>query len=556
MNWFVQLFTEQSVAQAVIIYALVISVGIALGKLKVLGISFGVTWVLFIGLAVAAMGITINKDTEHFLKEFGLVIFVYAIGLQVGPGFFASLKKSALANNALAASVVLLGVLITILFFYFTHTSMPVMTGVMSGAVTNTPGLAAAQAAVKDLHIPGADNATITLAYAVAYPFAVVGIILSLLLLKKILGINVLQQQELHRKLAFLQSSRPLSVHIKLENQQFIGQPIRKIFELLNEPVIISRMWHLGTVITPTPDILLSEGDVMQFVAPKKLMEKIKLLVGRESEMNLRNEPSSNLISRQIVVTRKEVTHKRLGDLPILHQETLTLSRIKRAGIEMVAHGNIYLQLGDTVTVVGNEESVHSFTEEVGNSLKRLETPDLGPIFIGIVLGVILGSIPFHLPNIPVAVKIGMAGGPLIVALFLSRFGNYLYLNNYTTNSANLMIRELGIALFLASVGLGSGHNLSTAFVDGSGYQWIGMGIVITMLPLLIIGLIAFKFFKKTYFEICGLLAGACTDPPALAFALKMAGNDIPSSTYATVYPLTMILRILAAQLLILFFAS
>ena len=222
----------------------------------------------------------------------------------------------------------------------------------------------------------------------------------------------------------------------------------------------------------------------------------------------------------------------------------------------MVAHGNIYLQLGDTVTVVGSEESVHVFTEEVGNSLKRLETPDLGPIFIGIVLGVILGSIPFHLPNIPVAVKIGMAGGPLIVALFLSRFGNYMYLNNYTTNSANLMIRELGIALFLASVGLGSGHNLSTAFVDGSGYQWIGMGILITMLPLLIVCVVAHRFFKKTYFEICGLLAGACTDPPALAFALKMAGNDIPSSTYATVYPLTMILRILVAQLLILFFAS
>ncbi len=555
MNWFIQLFTEPSVAQAVIVYSLVIASGIALGKVKIMGISFGVTWVLFIGLLFSWLGVNINKETEQFVKEFGLIIFVYAIGLQVGPGFFASLKKGALGNNALAASVVLLGVIITIIYFYVSGNNIAVMAGVMSGAVTNTPGLAAAQAAVKDLHIDGAYNTNITLAYAVAYPFAVIGIILSLLLLKKILRINIADEKELHRKLGFIQSNRPLSIHIRLDNIQLIGQPVRKVLDLLNDPVIISRMWHQGAVITPTPDTVMAAGDVFQFVAPKKVMEKVKILVGSESEMNLRTEPSSNLISRQIVVTRKEITHKRLGEVPEIQLEPLTLTRIKRAGIEMVAHGNIFLQLGDTVTVVGTEESVKQFTEVVGNSLRRLEVPDLGPIFFGIVFGVILGSIPFYLPHIPVPVKIGMAAGPLIVALFLSRFGNSLYMNNYTTNSANLMIRELGIALFLASVGLSSGHNLSVAFLDGSGYRWIIMGITITMLPLLIIGFIAKKFFRKTYFEICGLLAGACTDPPALAFALKMAGNDIPSSTYATVYPLTMILRILAAQLLILFFA-
>jgi putative transport protein len=555
MNWFTALFTEQSVAQAAIIYALVIALGILMGKFKIFGISFGITWVLFIGLIASYLGISVNKETEHFLKEFGLIIFVYAIGLQVGPGFFASLKKTALANNAIAATVVLLGVMITILFFYLSNNHIAIMAGVMSGAVTNTPGLAAAQAAVKDLHIIGVDNGTITLAYAVAYPFAVVGIILSLVILKKILGIDIEKEKELHRKLNFIQSNRPINVHIKLENKQLIGQPLRNIFKMLNEPVIISRMLHHGQVITPTPDLLLAEDDVMQFVATKKLMEKVKLLVGSEIDMNLRTIPTSNLISRFIVVTRKEVTHKRLGNIMELQHEALTISRIKRAGIEMVAHGNVLLQLGDTITVVGTEDSVNEFTNLVGNSLKRLEAPDLGPIFIGIVFGIILGSIPFHIPNIPVSVKIGMAGGPLIVALFLSRFGNSLYLNNYTTNSANLMIRELGIALFLASVGLSSGHNLAGAFVDGSGYRWIGMGIAITMIPLLIVGLFAKKFLKKTYFEICGLLAGACTDPPALAFALKMAGNDIPSATYATVYPLTMILRILAAQLLILFFA-
>ena len=554
MNWFTQLFTEPSVAQAVIIYSLVIALGIAIGKVKIFGISFGITWVLFIGLLVSYLGITISKETESFVKEFGLILFVYSVGLQVGPGFFASLKKNALGNNGLAAAVVLLGVVITIIFFYTSKTDISVMAGVMSGAVTNTPGLAAAQAAVKDLHITTIDQTSITLAYAVAYPFAVIGIILSLVILRKVLGVNIENEKELHRKLGFIQSNRPLSVHIKLENHQLVGQPVRKIFQMLNEPVIISRMWHKGAVITPTPDIILDENDVMQFVAPKHVMDKVKILVGTESEMNLRVEPSSELISRQIVVTNKEVTHHRLGSIPEIQHQNLTISRIKRAGIEMVAHGNIFLQLGDTVTIVGTEEDVKQFTEVVGNSLKRLEAPDLGPVFIGIVLGVILGSIPFHFPNIPVAVKIGMAGGPLIVALFLSRFGNHLYLNNYTTNSANLLVRELGIALFLASVGLSSGHNLSAAFNDGSGFRWMLMGIVITMVPLLVVGVAAKKIFRKTYFEICGLLAGACTDPPALAFALKMAGNDIPSSTYATVYPLTMILRILAAQLLILFF--
>jgi putative transport protein len=263
----------------------------------------------------------------------------------------------------------------------------------------------------------------------------------------------------------------------------------------------------------------------------------------------------SPLISREIVVTNAEVTHRRLGDIPELHQHEFTLSRLNRAGVELVPHGNIYLQLGDIVKAVGTEEGVTEVTDALGNSLKKLEMPDLAPIFMGIVLGVILGSIPFYFPNMPVPVKIGLAGGPLIVALLLSRFGGMLYLNNYTTRSANLIVRELGITLFLASVGLSSGHNLANAFADGSGWIWIGMGIVITMLPLVIVGWVAHKYFRKTYFEVCGLLAGASTDPPALAFAIKTAGSDVPSETYATVYPLTMILRIVAAQLLIMLFS-
>lgn len=554
-HWLQQLFTEPSIAQSVIIYGLVIASGIWLGRIRIAGISLGITWVLFAGLIISYTGVEIEKSTEHFIKEFGLILFVYSIGLQVGPGFWASLKKNAMTNNLLALAVVATGVLITVILYYTSHNHISVMAGVMSGAVTNTPGLGAAQAAVSDLHITGTDKSLITLAYAVTYPLGVFGIIGSLLLLKKIFRVNIAEEQELHRKLEVLRANRPVSIHLQLENKQLVGQPLRKIFELLKEPIVVSRMYHNGEIITPTPDIELAQNDVLLIVASKQEVDQLKLLVGPVSNMNLKTAKESDLISRHIVVTRAAVTHKRLGDIPELQQHDFTLTRLSRAGIEMVPHGDIFLQLGDTVKVVGTEEGVEIVADALGNSLKRLEAPDLAPIFMGIVMGVILGSIPFHFPNMPVAVKIGMAGGPLIVALILSRFGNLFYLNNYTTNSANLMIRELGISLFLASVGLSSGKNLSDAFSDGSGLGWIAMGIAITIIPLLLVGFIAHKFFRKTYFEVCGLLAGASTDPPALAFATKLAGNDIPSVTYATVYPLTMILRIVAAQLLILLLA-
>jgi putative transport protein len=551
-EWLNNLFTQTSIAQSVVIYGLVIAVGIWAGRIKIAGISLGITWVLFAGLLLSYLGVEVDSNTEHFLKEFGLILFVYSIGLQVGPGFWASLKKNALTNNLLALGIVASGVLLTVILFLLSGNSISVMAGVMSGAVTNTPGLAAAQAAVNDLHATVADKSLITLAYAVTYPLGVFGIIGALLLLKKFFRVNITQEQELHRKLAVLRGNRPVSLHLKLENKQLLGQPLRKLFGLLKEHVVVSRMYHKGEIITPTPDLLLSEEDVLLVVAPRQEMENLKLLIGPPSTVNLKTASNSDLLSRYVVVTRKAVTHKRLGDIPELHQHEFTLTRLSRAGIEMVPHGDIFLQLGDTVKVVGTEEGLQQVTRALGNSLKKLEAPDLAPIFMGIVLGVILGSIPFHFPNMPVAVKIGMAGGPLIIALTLSRFGNLFYLNNYTTNSANLMIRELGISLFLASVGLGGGKNLPVAFEDGRGWIWIGMGVIITVVPLLLVGFIARRYFRKTYFEICGLLAGASTDPPALAFATRLAGSDIPSVTYATVYPLTMIIRIVAAQLLIL----
>ena len=555
MDWFSKLFTQASIAQSVIAYGLVIAIGIWLGRLKIAGVALGVTWVLFAGLILSYCGLIIDKGTEDFLKEFGLILFVYSIGLQVGPGFFASLKKNALANNILAAAIVLIGVLITVTLYYLSGNHISVMAGIMSGAVTNTPGLGAAQAAVSDLNITGTDKSLITLAYAVTYPLGVFGIISSLLLLKKLFSVKTEKEQEFHRRLSVFRANRPVSIHLHLENKQLIGQPLRKLFELLKEHIVVSRMYHKDEIITPTPSTILAQNDVLLIVASKQQVEQLKLLVGPISEMDLRTAPENQLQVANIVVTRSAVTHKRLGDIPELHQHDFTLTRLNRAGIEMVPHGDIFLQLGDTVKAVGTKEGLEWVTKAMGNSLKKLEVPDLAPIFFGIVLGVILGSVPFHFPNMPVAVKIGMAGGPLIAALILSRFGNLLYLNNYTTNSANLMIRELGISLFLASVGLSSGKNLSIAFTDGRGWVWIAMGIAITIIPLILVGIIARKYFRKTFFEICGLLAGASTDPPALAFATKLAGSDIPSVTYATVYPLTMILRIVAAQLLILLLA-
>jgi putative transport protein len=551
MDWLWNLFTEPSIAQAVVIYGLVIALGLWLGKIKTF-IKLGVTWVLFLGIIFSYFGIAVNKEIEHFLKDFGLILFVYCLGLQVGPGFFASLKKTALVDNLLAAMVVILGVLTAVLFYYLSDFHISIVAGVMSGAVTNTPGLAAAQAAMADLNITDVNTSYITLAYALVYPFGVIGIILSLVILKKAFRTDIKAEQELHRKLKAIRSSKPGAFNIVVENNLLQDQPLRQVFSFLKERVVVSRMLHDGKVLVPTPDTKLSLGDVLLVVAPKSEITRIKLIIGSESNIDLKAETHDQLISRTIVVTNKEVTHQRLGDIAALHQRDFTLTRLNRAGIEMVPHGDMVLQLADTIKVVGTEDGVRLATAAVGNSLKRLDVPDLAPIFIGIVLGVIVGSIPFYIPNIPVPIKIGMAGGPLLVALLLSRFGGKLYLNNYTTSSANQMIRELGIALFLASVGLSSGEKLAEAFSNG-GLQWILMGLGITLIPLLIVGFIARKFFRKTYFEVCGLLAGASTDPPALAFALKMAGNDIPSATYATVYPLTLILRILAAQLLILF---
>lgn len=555
MNWLIQLLTEHSIAQTVIVYGLVIAIGVTLGKIKIWGVSLGIAWVLFAGILASHFHIIVDKTTEHFLRDFGLILFVYAIGLQVGPGFFASLKKQALSVNLLAATVVLLGVSIAVLFYFLTNNNIGVITGVLSGAVTNTPGLGAAQQAIVDLNLAakGINPAQIGLAYAIAYPFGVIGIILVLLILKKVFRVDLKKEQEKHVETLKQNVNQPIAVNLEVSNNLLYNKPLQSIYSLIKEPFVVSRMYHNQEIMPPNPDTLLAEGDVLLVVATQPVIHQLKMIVGDESTMKLQ-EQQGVLISRRIVVTRKNVTYKNMSELEVLNRSDCNITRINRAGIEFIASANTMLHLGDQVTVVGTESGIKEMANALGNSLKRLEVPDLGPVFTGIVLGVVFGSIPIAIPGVPVAVKLGLAGGPLIVALFLSQFGNKFYLNNYTTHSANLMLREIGIVLFLASVGLSSGEHFVDILNSGQGWYWMAMGAAITVIPLLIVGFIARYAFRKNFFEICGLLSGASTDPPALAFAIQMAGNDTPSVTYATVYPLTMILRILAAQALILVF--
>ena len=555
MNWFIQLVSQHSIAQTVIVYGCIIAIGILLGKVKIFNISLGITWVLFAAIIAAYYGIEVEKTTTEFLRDFGLILFVYSVGLQVGPGFFASLKKQALVVNFLAALIVLIGLGITIGFFYLSGSDIGTMTGIMSGAVTNTPGLGAATQAINNLQIKGIKSSDIGLAYAVAYPFGVVGIILVMLLLKKIWKVNIDLEKVKHQRLKMFNPTRPVIINLEVTNPQLYNQPATIIGSILKSNIVISRMYRKGEVFSPTQGTVLIEGDVILFVAPKETIPQLKILVGEESKINLREVKGSTLVKKKIVVTFKSATHRRLGDMPELFQEDCTITRFSRSGIEFIVDSGTIFHIGDLVTIVGSEESIAAMEKVLGNSLKRLDSPELAPIFIGIVLGIIFGSIPFVIPGIPIPVKLGLAGGPLIVALLLSQFGNILYLNNYTTYSANLMLREIGIVFFLTSVGLVSGKHFAEVISSGKGLVWMEMGAAITFLPLFLVGLLAKYVFRKTYFEVCGLLAGASTDPPALAFATQMAGNDTtPSVTYATVYPLTMLLRILGAQILILLF--
>lgn len=557
MNWITDLVFGTGIGHSVMLLAICIALGILLGRIKIFGISLGITFVLFVGILMGHFGISMHPDVLHFMKEFGLILFVYSVGMQVGPGFFSSFKQGGVTLNLLATGLVLLGVATTVIIHFVTGLPMQTMVGILSGAVTNTPGLGAAQTAFADMNNGVADN-TIALGYAVAYPLGVVGIILAIILLRYIFRVKFATEQAEIDALDSSSTSQATPISLSVKNPAIFGQTIGEVARLLSHrEFVISRIIHAnGQMEIATNDIKLFENDRLLVITTEQDIDTIATLIGSITDMK-HNEWikfDRNLITRRIIVTKNELNGKSLGSLNLRKTYNINITRINRSGVDLVARPNLILQLGDRLTVVGTEEDVHNTEKVLGNSMKRLNEPNLVTLFIGIFLGVLLGSIPFVFPGIPQPVKLGLAGGPLIVAILVSRFGYKYKLITYNTISANLMLREIGITIFLACVGIGAGDGFVDTIVNQGGLQWIGYGFIITFIPVMIIGIIGRLFLKLNYFTLMGLIAGSTTDPPALAYSNATAGNDAPAVSYATVYPLTMFLRVLTAQLLIIIF--
>ncbi len=555
MNWFHDLLFNEGVAHTVLLLAFVIALGIMLGKIKIFGISLGMTLVLFVGIAVGHFGFRVEHHILHFVKEFGLILFVFAVGFQVGPGFFASFKKGGVKLNVLAMGIVLLGVLTTIVIHFITGIPISTMVGIMSGAVTNTPGLGAAQEASAD--VSGITDPSIALGYAVAYPLGVVGIIFSIIAVRYIYRINFEKETKALQAENDAQNDAAETLSLLVKNPAIFGYDIRSISELVGRKFVVSRVCHAdGSIEIASSNTLLNEGDKVLVVTSPIEAKAVTAFIGTPINMSAADwkKLDSALVSRRIMITQSVINGKTLGQLKLRAAFGINITRINRSGVDLIAQPGLQLQLGDRVTVVGSEQAIAGVEKVLGNKLHRLNEPNLIPIFIGIFLGVLLGSIPFAFPGIPQPVKLGLAGGPLIVAILISVFGPKFKLITYTTMSANLMLREIGICLFLACVGLGAGENFIKTIVEDGGMKWVGLGVIITMLPLIIIGCIGRGVYRLNYYTIMGLMAGSTTDPPALSYANTAAGNDAPSVSYASVYPLTMFLRVLMAQLLILIF--
>ena len=558
MNWINDLLWGEGIGHSILLLSFVIAAGIQLGKIKVFGVSLGITLVLFVGIILGHFGFTINHNVIHFFKEFGLILFVYSVGMQVGPGFFSSFKQGGITLNMLACGIVFLGVLTAVILHYATGIPMPTMVGILSGAVTNTPGLGAAQQAFSDMH--GVSDNTIALGYAVAYPLGVIGIILSIILIKYIFRVSFDKENEQlnSEDSSHTNEAKPISLIVK--NPAIFNKTVAELSNLLeHRDFVISRVWRDSNkqIEIASANTVLQENDKVFVITTETDAETIKTFIGEEIDMERKQwiRMESQFINRRILITKPELNGKRLGQLKLRKLYGINITRINRAGVDLVAKPGLTLQLGDRVNVVGTETAVSNVEKVLGNSMKRLNEPNLITIFVGIALGIVLGSIPISFPGIPQPVKLGLAGGPLVVAILISRFGYHYKLITYTTQSANLMLREIGITLFLACVGISAGDGFVDTIVNNGGFAWIGYGFIITFVPLMIIGCIGRYFCKVNYFTLMGLIAGSTTDPPALAYSNATAGNDAPSVGYATVYPLTMFLRVLTAQLLILFFA-
>ena len=554
MEWLVDLFTGSGVAHSVFVVALVIAIGLGLNRIKFGSVSLGVTWILFVGIVAGHFGFLLDSTTAHFVKEFGLILFIYSIGLEVGPGFFSSFRKGGVTLNILAVAMVLLACVTAYVIHLITGTTLIDMVGVLSGAVTNTPGMGAAQQTFYDM--TGEVNTSIAQGYAVTYPLGVVGVILSIIVLKRLFRVNFDNERRIMMERNKENAEQLDAVTLEVHNDSVCGHTIREIQELFSRKCVITRVLH-----ERTHDIELAEstttlgmGDKIFLVATPLEVEALTLLIGPRINMNMAEWDAieaNNLVSERCVITNPQMNGKRLGDLKLRQTFNVTITRIIRAGVDLIADPHLLLQLGDRIVVVGKPESIKKISELMGNSVKRLDEPNLASLFLGIALGVVLGSIPIFIPNVPVPVKLGLAGGPLIVSILMSKYGPQMKLVTYTTSSANKMIRQIGITLFLAVVGIGAGNGFIDTIVNG-GYWWVLYGFIITVIPCLIIGFVARKVFKLSFFTIAGLVSGIMTNPPALAYSNEICGNNQASVAYSTVYPLTMFLRVVTAQILVL----
>jgi len=540
-----------TLASTIMLYSFVIAAGVFLGKMKIGGISLGVTFVLFVGIIMGHCGYIVEPEVLKFVREFGLILFIFAIGLQVGPGFFASFKKGGVRLNMLALLTIVLNVAIVLAIYFIDggRTSIDKLVGVMSGAVTNTPGLAAAQQTATTMVSNPADvvNA-MSMGYAAAYPLGVLGIIMSMFIIKAIFRINV--DDEIHA-LEEEQAQSQLAPHMasfEVTNELIDGKTMRELHDLLQCNFVVSRLLTPdGKVVIPKSSTCLHLGDHLFIVMSVHDEERFKAIVGPETGNEWMEQTEKHVVSRRILVTKSEYNGVALGALRLHNGYNLNCTRVNRAGVDLLASANLRLQMGDRVTVVGSLEDIERLAARLGNSMKRLNQPNLITIFVGILFGIIVGSI-----NVGFGMKLGLAGGPLVVAIALSRFGYKFKLVTYTSSSASMMLRELGICLFLASVGIGAGKGFAATVFNATGMWWVIWGFIITFVPLLIVGCIARGVYKINFLTIMGLSSGSMTDPPALAYANNSTGNDAPAVAYSTVYPLTMFLRVVAAQALIL----
>ena len=552
MDWLRELFVDHSVIQAVVVVSLITAMGLVLGKVKILGISLGVTFVFFIGILAGHLGLSIDPQMLNYAESFGLILFVYALGLQVGPGFFGSFRKGGITLNMLALAVVLLGTVMTILFHIFTGVSLSDMVGILSGAVTNTPALGAAQQTLKQLQIEETDPA---LGCAVTYPLGVVGVIIALVVIRKMFLDRTVPTPGEDMK-----SHTTFIVGFQVCNPGIFGKTIRETALLAYHKFVISRLWRDGRVSIPTSDTVLQEGDRLLVITSETEVGTLAMLFGEQEHVDWNkddidwNAIDSQLISQRILVTRSEINGKKLGSLRLRNHFGINITRIYRAGVELLATPELVLQLGDKLTVVGEANAIANVEKVLGNKVMSLKEPNLVAVFVGIVLGLIVGSIPFVIPGVSFPVKLGIAGGPIIMGILMGAFGPRLHMITYTTRSANLMLRALGLSMYLACLGLDAGVHFFETVFRAEGLLWLGLGFAITIVPVLIVAFIDLKIMKVDFGSVSGMLCGSMSNPMALNYANMIVMGDNPSVAYATVYPLTMFIRVIIAQLILILF--